>query len=222
MNYLTPDEYGEGGTASYNVHSLYLDDTMWGLYRDTKVGLFERQKVRARCYQFTPDADVFLEVKHRAGEAMWKTRERVRRDVARQLLAGEWVEGLTSSPALENFRARMDRRDLRPAVWVTYRRHAYVGSGRDLVRVTFDSRIKSGLPTADLREPAVWHLLPEVASVDIVELKYTGSYPAWLGDMIRRFHLARWSMSKYKQGVEVLYGTDSPGPVPRLEYGLSP
>lgn len=212
MGHLSPDEYGEGGTASYNVHSLYLDSAQWGLYKDTKSGLFERYKARARCYQFTEDADVFLEIKHRAGEAMWKTRARLPRAAARRILSGGAAGDAPTTPALENFRMLMDRRALHPACWITYRRHAYVGTGRELVRVTFDSRIKSALPTADLSEPPVWHALPEVAHLEVLEVKYTGSYPSWVADMIRRFHLSRWSMSKYKQGVEVLFGGDNPRP----------
>jgi hypothetical protein len=38
----------------------------------------------------------------------------------------------------------------------------------------------------------------------ILELKYTGSYPAWVAETVRRFDLERKSMSKYRHAVEAL------------------
>ena len=68
----------------------------------------------------------------------------------------------------------------------------------------FDDRIHAAPPTDDLSEPPQWYPLPEVKGLVVLELKYTGSYPGWVADLVRRFNLQRNSMSKYKQGVDVL------------------
>lgn len=203
--YMDPDENGEGGEASYDVHSLYLDSTDWSIYRDTRNGLFRRFKLRARTYEFTPQAPVFLEVKSRAGEAMWKSRAEVSRPEAIRILAGEPALNSRPTPALEEFLMQRDLRNAIPASWVTYRREAWVGQDREtLVRVTFDSKIRCGIPTADLSEPPAWYDLPDVRDVVILELKYTYSYPPWIAELVRRFNLDRKSMSKYRHSVEVL------------------
>lgn len=210
--HVQADEHGEGGTAAYHVHSLYLDGPDWSIYRDTRNGLFSRFKLRARTYAFHPTAEVFLEVKHRAGEAMWKTRAAVPRAEAIRLFEGG-IPDMAPSPAMDNFRMQMDQRRATPRCWVSYRRHAYVGGTRDLVRITFDSAIVAAPPTPKMSEPARWHPLPEVRALVVLELKYTGAYPGWVGDMIRQFHLDRWSMSKYRQGVEVIRSLPAPAPI---------
>lgn len=200
---MEADQNGEGGEPVYRVHSLYLDSRDWSIYRDTRNGAFSRFKLRARCYSFAPDAEMFLEVKSRDGEAMRKSRFRVPRDEARRILDGG-VPTVRSNDALENFRGQMDRRHAFPRVWVTYRRFAYVGGDRGLVRVTFDDQIAAAPPTADLSEPPQWYLLPEVKGLVVLELKYSGSYPGWAAEMIRKFGLERRSMSKYRHGVDLL------------------
>ena len=213
VGHLQADEYGEGGSAAYNVHSLYLDTPGWGIYKETRAGLQHRYKLRARCYDWTPNAKVFLEVKHRAEEYMWKTRALVTKPDAVRILNNEVPREAKDSPELENFRGLMDKRGAYPRVWVTYRRHAYLGGVRDLVRVTFDTRIRAALPTLDMNEPEKWYVIPESAGLEILELKYSGSYPAWVAELVRRFDLERKAFSKFRYGIDLL--NDPDGPVAR-------
>jgi hypothetical protein len=100
--YMDPDANGEGGSARYPVHSLYLDSADWRIYRETINGNFSRFKLRARTYQFTSNAPVFLEVKSRDGEAMRKSRAEVDRAEAIRLLEGAAPRN-RNSQALDNF-----------------------------------------------------------------------------------------------------------------------
>jgi len=204
--YMTADEHGEGGSACYPVHSLYLDSPGFRLYRETVEGAFSRYKLRARCYSFEPVRTFFLEVKSRRGEAMTKSRALADIETTRAALAGVGEPG--SDKALGTFFARRDDLRARPTCWITYDRAAYVGGERSLVRITFDSRVRTALPTPDLMEPSTWYDLPEVKRLVVLEIKYTGSYPAWVAETVRRFHLTRSSMSKYKQGVNELIARD--------------
>ncbi len=204
--YMEPDANGEGGSAKYHVHSLYLDSADWRIYRETRNGNYSRFKLRARTYAFNAAAPVFLEVKSRDGEAMQKSRAEVDRAEAARILDGGVPRNQMKGQALENFRSHMDRYRAYPRAWVTYERFAYVGGDRGLVRLTFDSAIACAPPTPNLAEPPRWYPVDEVAGVVILELKYNGSYPAWAADTIRRFDLERRSMSKYRHAVEVLQG----------------
>lgn len=202
--HMEPDAHGEGESAQYDVHSLYLDSPDWSIYRDTRNGAFSRFKLRARCYSFEDAAPVFLEVKSRDGEAMRKTRAQVSRPTALAVLEGGLPLAAEDSPAAENFRTWMDRRRAVPKAWVTYRRSAWVGGERGLVRVTFDEAIRTAPATLMLASPSRWYDLPEVIGLVVLEVKYTGSYPQWVAEMIRRFDLERRSMSKYRHAVDVL------------------
>lgn len=207
--YMEPDANGEGGSSCYSVHSLYLDSDDWRIFRETRNGNFSRFKLRARTYAFTPEAPVFLEVKSRDGEAMQKSRAEVPRAEALQILNGGLAANLRSTPALDNFINHMDRYRAYPRAWVTYRRSAWVGGDRGLVRVTFDTEIKCAPSTPDMSEPPRWYLLPEVKHLVILELKYNGSYPAWVADCVRRFDLERKAMSKYRHAVDLLTSMQS-------------
>lgn len=200
--YMTADEYGEGGSARYPVHSLYLDSPHFRLYRDTAEGAFARFKLRARCYNFQPVRSFFLEIKSRRGEAMAKSRASATLEETRALIEGGGT--FRTEPAMLAFLKSRDDLRARPANWITYDRAAYVGGERSLVRVTLDSNVRAALPTADLSEPARWYSLPEVKDLVVLEVKYTGSYPAWVAETVRRFNLIRSSMSKYRQGVDAL------------------
>ncbi len=204
--YMQPDEHGEGGGASYPVHSLYLDAPSFSIYRETAEDAYSRYKLRARCYDFAPGRKFFLEVKSRSGEAMTKTRAAASFEETRQILSGAGSD--RSDPALAAFMAARDGRRARPVAWITYDRAAYVGGERSLVRITFDSEVKAALPTPDLSEPARWYVLPEVVGLVVVEVKYTGSYPAWVAETVRRFGIHRSSMSKYRQGIDALIAAD--------------
>lgn len=206
--YMEPDANGEGGSAKYHVHSLYLDSADWRIYRETRNGNFSRFKLRARTYAFDDRTPVFLEVKSRDGEAMQKSRAQVDRAEAVRILEGQVPTGNLKGHAIENFRNHMDRYRAYPRAWVTYERFAYVGGDRGLVRITFDSAISCAPPTSGMTEPPRWYTIDEVAGIVVLELKYSGSYPAWAADTVRRFDLERRSMSKYRHAVEVLRGME--------------
>ncbi len=201
--YMEPDAFGEGGSARYDVHSLYFDSADWRIYRETANGNFARFKLRARVYDFAGRSPAFLEVKARAGEAMTKTRAVVSREDGEAVIAGR-LPSCPSSPALDNFLDHMDRYRAYPRAWVTYDRSAWVGGERGLVRVTFDSEIRCGVPTSGFQPPSRWYDVPLVKGLVVLEVKYSGSYPGWLAEIVRRFDLERKSMSKYRHAVDVI------------------
>ena len=59
-----------------------------------------------------------------------------------------------------------------------------------------------------MTEPPQWYPLPIVKDIVVLEVKYSGSYPKWVADTIRRFDLERKSMSKYRYGVELVRGME--------------
>ena len=96
---MEPDAFGEGGSARYSVHSLYLDSKDWRIYRETRNGNFSRFKLRARTYKFDDKTPVFLEVKSRDGEAMQKTRAVLDRAEAIAVLSGAFRTRRRATPS---------------------------------------------------------------------------------------------------------------------------
>jgi hypothetical protein len=89
----------------------------------------------------------------------------------------------------------------RPKVLIRYMRQAYEGEGENRVRVTFDRQLVykiSNDPTVSLNGMGWQHNLSGV----VLEIKFTGCYPAWLGQMTRFFNLQQRSMSKYVTSIK--------------------
>ena len=70
------------------------------------------------------------------------------------------------------------------------------------MRITFDHHLSynatSGFQTG--LDGQGWHRVP-MNSV-VLEIKFTGCYPAWLGRMVKCFNLRQQSVSKYVYSVK--------------------
>jgi hypothetical protein len=210
--HLSLDEFGEGQPdLSYPIHSLYLDSDRLSLYWQTVNGSKNRFKLRVRFYDDNPDSPVFFEIKRRMNEAILKQRGGVKRAAVAELLAGRMppMDQLCSSDskhltALQNFCRLMVEQDARPMALVSYRREAWISPHNNSVRVTMDRHVKVDLsPTADLRVK----LENPVTVFDkkvVLELKFTGRFPVWFGELVRHFGLWQCSAAKYADGMMLL------------------
>lgn len=210
--FVDVDPYALGSPdRSYDIASVYLDAPDLRLFRETREGLKKRLKLRIRNYCDRDDAPAFLEIKRRYDRLVLKGRARVGRDAVAVLLAGGAPDtselGREELACFEEFVAWVARWIAQPVIWVKYRREAYVGAHDPLVRVTLDRDLVCTPPTGlDHRLPACdWRPL-ETRGV-ILELKFTGSYPAWMSRLVQRHQLQRRSYSKYCTAV--LQGLDA-------------
>jgi hypothetical protein len=189
--WVQPDPHARRSPdSSYRIESLYLDTVDYRLYGDTLDGAANRFKLRIRSYG---DLAVrFLEVKHKHGSLVRKERQRVygRLD--------EILDRLASGIELHTFGRHVVHLGARPVVHVGYWRQAMVGSFHDSTRLTFDRRLEWADPELVAAGPA-WHPIPENRVV--LELKFDGSMPFWMQDVVRRFGLRRTACSKYALAV---------------------
>lgn len=169
---VTPDEGGaieagvaavlplvrHGGEDESRIVSLYLDHDEGDLAESACSSPDDCVKLRVRGYlspDGTTDAFVF-EIKHRAAGTTSKCRVGVEPALLARLCAGDFDaidETLLSKPQ----RALLDRRVLRPSVFVTYRRRVYQND--EHLRVTFDRDVS-------------WHDAPDdvLAAIRLVAL----------------------------------------------------
>ena len=200
----------------YTIESLYLDTPDLALYRANDIELVDRFKLRVRHYPDAPKSPVFLELKARYHDTIVKSRGMVGRDWA-PICSDPFVTRalLGTAPAVERFVTHTHMIGARPTLLVRYSREAWASIVDDYARVTFDRQIFGCLV-----EPDAWHFnadirdyrgcddptgVRDVASLAIIELKFTARVPRWMMSLIETLGLMRRSYSKYGRALESLY-----------------
>jgi hypothetical protein len=105
------------------------------------------------------------------------------------------------SDDLDHFAGQMALTSCKPLVRVRYLREAYVGATPEPVRVTFDTHLAYQPTSApDVRRDAGEWTPIDIGGV-ILELKFTGTAPAWVEHLVCAFHLQQVSCCKFAQSV---------------------
>ncbi len=190
----------------YLIRSLYLDGPQRPLYRASRGHRSGRFKARVRSYG--ESGSIFFELKRKDRGIVRKSRARVPREQWEERLLGPCPPGASAFEL--DFRAQRDRHLLEPAVWVEYRREAWVGLFDDYARVTFDRKIRCQ-PSYRLSaecSPSAWVPLDNAGRAEgtaravVLELKSSPHVPVWMQRLIERLELRRMSFSKYCLGIE--------------------
>lgn len=211
-HHLTLDKFGEGQPDfSYPVHSLYLDSDRLALYWETINGNKNRYKLRLRFYGESPESPVFFEIKRRMNDAILKQRGGVKRSAAEKVLAGFLPlhdELFSNHPnqitALENFCRLMLHHEAKPKAHIFYRREAWVSSHNNSLRVTMDRDVQLDPDTTAEMRTALVNPITVFGKNVVLELKFTGRFPDWFGDLVRHFGLTQCSAAKYADGLTLL------------------
>ena len=205
LPHMQLDPYSERVGGGYPISSLYLDNGRRLFAHETSDGVKQRFKMRIRAYDDDPAASVFCELKHRDGDVISKTRVRVaRRDVPAvldQTLDLGRIAAERDRASMTDFWCRARRWKARPTIVVRYDREAYESRGGAPVRITFDRHIRrarasgSEIPVDVVPwETVHWH--PDPTTL-VLELKFTGSRPGWLHQMIRALEIRQRGVGKY-------------------------
>ena len=179
----------------YDIVSLYLDSADLRLCRESRDGKKNRFKLRIRGYDDEATSPVYLEIKRRINWVILKDRCEAPRCELQAFSAP--CGAPASSPAAQQFRFYRTCLAASPQALVRYRREAFEGSGPERVRVTLDQNLACRLTHDwDLRlHGNGWRrVLP---GETVLEIKFSGRYPAWLQELVRRYRLQARSVSKY-------------------------
>lgn len=202
--YLDLDHYSKlQPHGCYPIVSLYLDSDNLQLCMESLRGKLKRFKLRIRSYSDEANYPRFFEIKRRANVVIIKSRARVRTQDVPALLSGRYIPPIQNYKAdvdaIKQFQLYMKSINARPRVLIRYLRRAYEGNMNNRVRVTFDRQLAYRVSS----DPEVllagrgWQHHPITLNSVILEVKFTGRYPAWLGRMAEYFDLHQRSMSKY-------------------------
>ncbi|OHB65100.1 MAG: hypothetical protein A2Y77_00420 [Planctomycetes bacterium RBG_13_62_9] len=206
--FLPPDKYSKlqrGG--QYPIVSLYLDSPDLQLCRESLTGQKNRFKLRIRSYTDDPEYPRFFEIKRRINRVIMKSRARVTdRDVP-ILLGGRSLppQGYTTDEAaLHQFQLYVANICAGPMILIRYMREAFESTSENRVRVTFDRALcykVTDEPQVRLGGPG-WQRNALTEGNVILEIKFTGTYPAWLIRLVRDFGLDARSISKFATSME--------------------
>lgn len=210
MPYMEFDPYSEKAQGSYAISSLYLDTKKRRLARETTDGIKQRFKMRIRAYDDDSLSWVFCEVKHRDGDVVSKTRVGVPRQAVSAVLERSWDASQLPKKkdrlSLADFQSRALRWHVTPAMVVRYDREAYESRGGAPVRITFDRHLRyapavgCAIPVDSIPWQDV-HWNPDPTAL-VLEVKFTGTCPAWIQQMIRQLEVRQKGVGKYVLAVD--------------------
>jgi len=208
LNFSEPDIHMEKDCLpEYTVRSIYFDTSKFDLYNDKVEGLEIRKKVRIRGYNQPTGKDIiFLEIKRKWGDAIYKNRAPILYENLENLLSLGDVDGLiiknikgfeNSHSDARKFLFHIYRKNMQPTVLVIYEREAYHSKINGGFRITFDKNLRC-FPYPKLNELFVERNLTYYnADYFLIETKFFGQLPNWFKFLINKFSLMRISFSKY-------------------------
>lgn len=208
--FAVPDPHAGGeGRPSYTVRSIYFDTADLRDYHQKEAGLLQRRKLRIRGYDAPCDgAPVFLEVKRKHEQAVWKSRAALPPETAWPLVRGRLSPDAVPAAereAARHFLFRLRREARRPTLLVTYDREPLVGRFDPSLRLTFDRRLRcEPYPQLEAGLGALYaeaRLRPVLRGHFILEVKFDRLYPSWLRPILGAMGLARQALSKYVIGL---------------------
>lgn len=209
---LQGDQFSDADNQ-YRIWSQYFDSADRGCYWEKQRRLKSRRKIRVRFYEAihrTQPANSFLEVKQKHFGVGSKRRLSLPVAAAAACAGGDLSALPDPDPEMKRgdrivigeVRDLTGRRGHRPVMGILYDRSAYV-SDDDLLRVTFDSRIRCH-PGSFAGSAA--DTCPLFDSTDepptVMEVKSLGPVPYWFRELAGDLSLTRTSFSKFCTAME--------------------
>ena len=189
--HMQPDQFGKTSIAS-----LYYDTPDYRLIRHSLEKPAYKEKIRLRSYGLaTPESPVFLELKRKADEVVYKRRVQSTIPMVKHFFdrKGDICSGGQINKEITYFRDYYDA--LVPSCLIIYDRTAYFELGGDL-RLTIDENPRYRIQ--DLRLTSSMEgisLLPPGSS--ILEIKVQEAMPLWLTSLLSEGKIYKSSFSKY-------------------------
>ena len=190
--YMKLDQYGRT-----TIRNIYYDTDTYLLIRRSIEKPAYKEKLRIRSYgRATPQSTVFVELKKKYKQVVYKRRISLPEAEAVKWLSGEkYTEKHTQiSNEIDYF---MDYYGtLHPTVFLSYEREAfYTNDGSDF-RVTFDDNILCRQENLSLESEVYGTpILPE--GMVLMEIKCSGGIPLWMTQVLSEEHIYKTSFSKY-------------------------
>lgn len=189
--YMALDEYGRT-----TIVNIYYDTDSYRLVRHSIEKPPYKEKLRIRSYgRATADSTVFVELKKKYEDVVYKRRISMPETEAMAWMAGEnSSRGDQIAREIDYFLRYYGT--LYPAVLLSYEREAYFMKNGDDFRVTFDDNILSRREDISLEAP-IWGTPLLREGQVLMEIKCSGGIPMWMVQALSAGHIYKTSFSKY-------------------------
>lgn len=193
-NIMDLDINSKNKNHTYKIRSLYFDNDSSDAYYEKLNGVLHREKYRIRYYN-DDDSFIRLECKVKHDNMTSKEQMTINREICDKIIIGK-IEDIKSTGLLEKFLNDMKWNHLKPSVIVDYTRLAFTYPISD-VRITFDSRVKSGRYQYDLFdfELPTYEVLEE--NEVVLEVKFNEILPEAISLILGAVPMYRQAVSKF-------------------------
>lgn len=203
--HMMPDHYGHT-----TIRNIYFDTDNYRLARRSLEKPLYKEKLRIRSYgKARAQDEVFIELKKKYDDVVYK-----RREFLTQAEAFQWLAKETLFPKATQIGNEIDYffkfyQTLKPKVFLSYEREAFYSIDGSDFRITFDENILARKEELSL-SGEVWgeHLMDREKI--LLEIKTSGAIPLWLTKVLSRENIYKASFSKYGTAYEKIVCKKAP------------
>lgn len=188
------DSYA-GVTGTYEIRSIYFDDSENRCFYENEDGTDPREKFRIRIYNGN-SARISLECKRKERGMTHKESCLLTMEQYRGLIDGTYMRDGTEEKLLLKLLLQVQERFLRPKIIVQYVRTPYIYPVGN-VRITFDRNLGSSIDIEDFLESNVPCRPVMPLGKQILEVKYNEILPDYLYQVMNLNDLYQATFSKY-------------------------
>lgn len=183
------DAYGK-----HTIRNIYFDTPDFRLIRASIDATVYKEKLRLRAYGRAGDDDtVFLELKKKYKEIVYKRRAEMTLSEARDRMAGRGARDRQILREIDYFVGLY--KPLLPRVFLAYERCAYVFPGEKDMRLTFDENVRARMADVRLDGSDAGQGILAPGEV-VMELKIPGAIPLWLARTLTELGIYSRGFSK--------------------------
>ena len=181
---------------TYLIRSLYFDDMDSSAYYEKMDGVEFRKKYRIRIYNMD-DSFIRLECKYKHNNMTSKDQLKISKDVCDKIVNSESLDiDLYDNKFFKQFYVDKTLKGLKPSIIVDYKRLAYTYPISD-VRITFDSKIRSGLYNYNLFDENINYYSIIDDDEVVLEVKFNEILPEPIAIILSTVPTARQAFSKF-------------------------
>ena len=190
-NIQIEDKYG-----LTSICNVYYDSEDYRLIRTSLEKPAYKEKFRVRSYGIpTKDSTVFLEIKKKVQDVVYKRRIELKYDEAMKFLKNPQEAELNSQIAKE-IKYMFQMYQLEPKMFVAYDRIATYNKNNPDIRVTFDFNLRNRENELDIGVSDRGNLLFDDEMV-LMEIKVNQAIPLWMVKDFEELDIKPISFSKY-------------------------
>lgn len=201
--YMKMDEYGRN-----TIRNIYFDTDNYLLVRRSIEKPVYKEKLRIRSYsRAKPDSTVFVEIKKKYKNVVYKRRVALPEEEAINWVSGErrCQKNTQISNEVDYFLDYYET--LHPVVFLCYEREAFYSNDASNFRVTFDDTVLCRKEDLSLESEAYGTpLLPE--GMVLMEIKCSGGIPLWMTHTLSEERIYKISFSKYGTAYQAIIFPD--------------